>query len=185
MSQAYDRDPFLTALYIDLRLPAMVLDWLESEEGLPEEADLILHHTLCEHPPRDALLCVALCVDLICEDFPFMAPLQQAARRIIHMHAHAQQSDEDGDIRQVAADLNRFAKSMERAENLWPFALHDPRGVIFSGLTIQAGAQAEIARYVMHEVQRVHAPVPANEELDIPEGYIIAGAPANDNGVWN
>ena len=170
-------------------LPDLIQKWLSSANDISEN-EYLIHEDLCNMHPEDALLCIALCLTIIENKYEKAAelikPLHSTITNVIsnyaepaleRLHLDLSQSDRT-DIEFVAADLKDLAKGLE---NIEPYLFendNDRVSDILSALSIQAGAQAEIASYVLAGFKEQERKTEEFKGSDVP---FLKTLPVNDN----
>lgn len=175
-----------------LRVPVLIERWLKDEHSFHAADEYVVHEKLADMHPEQALLCIALSLDLFVKgpslDQIVLAPLKQLVGHLIReygpravlINQKDSSVDQDSDIPQVAHDLQILKEALEIAEPTIPYKRYNPLNKIYSALLIQTGAQLEIARFVLHNLPKSDVPKP-KDLSGIPLQVKIAAA--NDNNT--
>lgn len=152
----------IQTLYSFYGLPVRVKGWLSSPETYHPDDEFNLHEDLCDLHPEDALMCIALCCYVVLEDVGSsqildFSELQECIDYLVSDYGFAAlerirteaDPDEDCDIHGVATDLTKLSHVLEEFENKIMMVQAEMLSSIMGVLSIQAGAQADVVRYVL------------------------------------
>ena len=183
----------LEVLHHKFGVPKLVQKWLSETKKTSSHHELSLHEDICNMHPEDALLCIALCLRIIEQEHDQLSSLLHSLHPLIEniiknygepalerMNMDLHNSDRT-DIEFVAADLQDLARAMEDIE-AYIFEISDPiLPDLLSALSIQTGAQAEVALYVcknFQEQEKKHTEFKADDTIPF-----LKTLPVNDNRV--
>ena len=180
-------------------LPAMMRDWAKDPISFTEEAEYILHDTLCNMHPEDALITIALSIFIIDKShqlpstqWPVLIELSE--RTIIHYSEALISRTNDTNsntaqhtnIEYVAHDLSVISDTLDKLCIDLHSQSYAPIFSIMSALSVQCGSQSEIADFTLDALATDKSgdstltpfPEPPKNESDIP---FLKMPPVNDN----
>lgn len=189
MSNALEEQE-IQALCHKFGVPDLILKWLGETKEFHAANEYILHEDICNLHPEDALLCISLCICIIDKAYDQEKVISDKLRILsgevianyghnaLHRSHQSKRNDERLDIEFVAKDLTVLTNELERLENEIYDDEHPALSPVISALSIQAGAQAEIARYVLSNFREQEK---KNKEFDPDIVPFLKTLPVNDN----
>jgi hypothetical protein len=151
----------IQTLYHKFGVPVLISSWIGDKNAFQTASEYRLHEEICNLHPEDALLCIALCLNVLTKRYNFsdtaLSVLVPLTLSVIANYGHGAlerlrldiPNDARENIEFVARDLSKLARTLENLEP-YLFDMHDDiLSIIMSVLVVQAGAQAEIAQYVL------------------------------------
>jgi hypothetical protein len=171
-------------------IPDLVKSWLTQPSEFHMTNEYALHEQICNLHPEDALLCIALCLNIIHKKHHPTAPvlgtlLPLTADIITNYGPEAMErmnldipNEERSNIEYVARDLSALTRALESTEATLLEQPDNTLSIIMSALSIQAGAQAEIARYVLENFREQEQ---KNKSLEADPVPFMKTFPVNDN----
>lgn len=173
-------------------LPSKVNLWLSDPKTYNPDYEFEFHEHLCMLHPEDALICIALCGHAITQHAASLpqinfSELEECVEYLLTDYGHSAlkrmkadaEPDDECDIHGVATDLTKLSRILEELEAKVMMSNAEMLCTVMGILSIQAGAQADVARYVLSNLWQ-------EQEHDVtkrsaPEIPFYSAPPANDN----